>query len=93
MARRCLVSDPHLRAVILGDRRPSQRLVAAIQAELGEAAWAFVTGQVDVLAMPGMPVVEVLASEVPAGGPAKEGEKRTASVSGQAVPDAVENKS
>ncbi len=53
MARRCGVSNAHLRAVILGERRPSERLALTLQAEVGQQGWAFVSGQVDVLAMPG----------------------------------------
>jgi len=53
VAHRCAVSDSHLRAVALGERKPSGRLVDAIKRELGGAGWAFWRGQRDTLPMPG----------------------------------------
>jgi len=50
-AARCSVSDPHLRCVILGERRPSERLADRIKAELGADAWAFVRGESDTLTL------------------------------------------
>ena len=49
MAHQCKVSDSHLRSVAIGDRKPSDRLVANLRAELGEGAWRFVAGEVDLL--------------------------------------------
>ena len=49
LARRLSVSDCHLRAVMLGERRPSTRLYVALVRELGPRAWAFVSGAADVL--------------------------------------------
>jgi hypothetical protein len=49
LARRLSVSDCHLRAVMLGQRRPSSRLYAALVTELGPHAWAFVSGAANVL--------------------------------------------
>lgn len=51
MARRCQVSNAHLRAVIMGERKPSDRLAATVQADLGPQAWAFIQGQCDVLCL------------------------------------------
>ena len=50
------ISDAHLRAVLLGERKPSERVAQAIREHLGAAGWQFVRGQVDVLAMPGTKV-------------------------------------
>lgn len=52
LASRCQVCDSHLRGVITGERRPSERLVEALKEQLGDAGWAFVRGQTDELRMP-----------------------------------------
>ena len=43
------VSYRHLYGVLVGERLPSDSLLAAIQRELGEAGWHFVTGHSDTL--------------------------------------------
>lgn len=43
-------SQRHIGYVIDGERKGSAALLAAIQAELGEAAWHYVSGQTDRLA-------------------------------------------
>lgn len=43
------ISYRHLYGVLIGERLPSESLLAAIQRELGEAGWYFVTGQSDIL--------------------------------------------
>jgi transcriptional regulator with XRE-family HTH domain len=53
LAERCRVTDVHLRAVVLGERMPSARLLDAIRRELGMEGWAFVRGLTDTLVMPG----------------------------------------
>jgi hypothetical protein len=51
LALACGVSGVHLRAVLLGKDKPSARLVAAIQSELGDA-WIFVAGKSNKLTVP-----------------------------------------
>lgn len=51
LARRCGVSAPHIRYVVAGERKPSARLVEALQRELG-SSWPFVCGETDTLAAP-----------------------------------------
>jgi transcriptional regulator with XRE-family HTH domain len=53
LAERCGVSDSHLRAIALGERSPSERVVIALKRELGQEGWAFGRGQRDCLPMPG----------------------------------------
>lgn len=49
LAREARVSPRHLRFVVLGERRATVRSVAAIRGTVGEAGWAFATGQTDAL--------------------------------------------
>lgn len=42
VARAVHVAPPHLRLVVLGERRPSQRLVDALRAVVGDDVLAFV---------------------------------------------------
>jgi transcriptional regulator with XRE-family HTH domain len=50
-ARRCQRSNAHVRAVLLGDREPSEELREAMRAALTPAEWAFVSGESNTLAV------------------------------------------
>ena len=49
VARDAQISPRHVRYFLSGDRRASSRLLDAIRAALGDAGWAFATGQADSL--------------------------------------------
>jgi transcriptional regulator with XRE-family HTH domain len=53
LATKLGISDSHLRAVVIGERRGSERLLTALQDDLGSADWQFVRGLVDVVSMSG----------------------------------------
>jgi transcriptional regulator with XRE-family HTH domain len=46
------VSDSHLRAVVIGERHGSERLLCALQDALGARDWQFVRGAIDSLSVP-----------------------------------------
>lgn len=49
VARDAQISPRHVRYFLSGERRASSRLLDAIRAALGDAGWAFATGQADAL--------------------------------------------
>ena len=49
LAREARVCSRHLRFVVLGERRTTSKVMTVIRAALGEAGWAFATGQTDLL--------------------------------------------
>ena len=49
IARTANVTSRHIWFVVARQRRPSARLLDAMRREVGEAGWAFATGQTDIL--------------------------------------------
>ena len=49
IARDAQVTSRHVWFVLTHERKPSSRLLGAMRAALGDAGWAFATGQTDAL--------------------------------------------
>ncbi len=49
LAREARVCSRHLRFVVLGERRATSQVMTVIRGTVGEAGWAFATGQTDSL--------------------------------------------